>query len=34
MTPTTRALHEALIRAAKGMISAWEAWLKASSAKQ
>ena len=28
MTPATRALHEALIRCAKGMIAAWERWLK------
>lgn len=28
MTPATRALHESLIRAAKGMIAAWERWLK------
>ncbi len=29
MTPVTRALHETLIRLAKGMIKAWEAWLSA-----
>lgn len=28
MRPATRKLHEALIRLAKGAISAWEAWLK------
>ena len=28
MSPSTRALHEALIRMAKGMIKAWEEWLK------
>lgn len=28
MSPATRTLHEALIRLAKGMISAWETWLK------
>lgn len=28
MSPATRKLHEALIRLAKGMLSAWEAWLK------
>lgn len=27
MTPTTKALHEALIRLAKGAITAWETWL-------
>ena len=27
MSKSTRALHEALIRAAKGMIAAWEKWL-------
>ena len=27
MKPATRMLHEALIRALKGMISAWEKWL-------
>lgn len=27
MKPATRALHEALIRCAKGMITAWERWL-------
>jgi len=34
MTPSTRALHETLIRLAKGMIKAWEDWLKATSARQ
>ena len=29
MTPATRKLHEALIRLAKGVITAWEEWLKA-----
>lgn len=29
MNPATRALHKALIRLAKGMITAWEEWLKA-----
>jgi len=29
MTAPTRVLHEALIRLAKGMIDAWERWLKA-----
>ncbi len=28
MSAATRALHEALIRLAKGMLTAWEAWLK------
>lgn len=28
MSRTTRLLHESLIRAAKGAIAAWEAWLK------
>lgn len=28
MSSTTRKLHESLIRCAKGMIAAWEAWLK------
>lgn len=27
MTPTTRTFHEALIRLAKGAITAWENWL-------
>jgi hypothetical protein len=27
MNAATRELHEALIRLAKGMISAWEKWL-------
>lgn len=27
MTPQTRELHEALIRAVKGMVTAWERWL-------
>ena len=27
MSPSTRALHVALIRAVKGMIGAWEKWL-------
>lgn len=31
MTPATRKLHEALIRLAKGAISAWENWLKENS---
>jgi hypothetical protein len=29
MSPATRALHEGLIRALKGMLAAWESWLKA-----
>jgi len=29
MSAATLALHEQLIRLAKGMISAWENWLKA-----
>ena len=29
MKPATRQLHLALIRAAKAVITAWEAWLKA-----
>lgn len=33
MTPATRTLHEALIRCAKGVIAAWEKWLKEHSAK-
>ena len=28
MTGATRALHEQLIRLAKGMLRAWEEWLK------
>jgi len=28
MNPATAALHQALIRLAKGMISAWVEWLK------
>lgn len=28
MSDTTRKLHQTLIRLAKGMISAWEEWLK------
>jgi hypothetical protein len=28
MKPATRKLHEALIRFIKGMIAAWEIWLK------
>lgn len=28
MHPATRKLHEALIRLVKGMITAWEQWLK------
>jgi len=27
MTQSTRALHEALIRLCKGILSAWERWL-------
>lgn len=34
MTPATRSLHEALIRLAKGMIKAWEDWLKAAATRQ
>jgi hypothetical protein len=34
MTPETVALHETLIRLAKGMLGAWEAWLKAKKQKQ
>ena len=30
MKPATRRLHEALIRFAKGAITAWETWLKES----
>jgi hypothetical protein len=29
MKPATRKFHESLIRLAKGMLSAWEDWLKA-----
>lgn len=29
MTPATAALHQALIRAAKAALAAWEKWLKA-----
>lgn len=29
MTPSRIKLHETLIRLAKGMITAWEEWLKA-----
>lgn len=28
MKPSTIKLHQALIRLAKGMLSAWEAWLR------
>ena len=28
MKPSTRRLHETLIRLAKGMLTAWENWLK------
>lgn len=28
MKPSTKKLHEALIRLAKGAITAWETWLK------
>lgn len=28
MKPSTRKLHEALIRLAKGAVTAWEGWLK------
>jgi hypothetical protein len=31
MTEQTIALHKALIRAAKGMLKAWESWLEAES---
>lgn len=27
MSPTTRTLHEALIRLCKGILKAWETWL-------
>lgn len=30
MQPATKRLHEALIRLAKGMISAWEKWIQES----
>lgn len=29
MNPSTRRLHEALIRCAKSAIAAWESWLRA-----
>jgi hypothetical protein len=29
MTASTKKLHETLIRLAKGMVSAWEEWLRA-----
>lgn len=29
MTTATRTLHESLIRHAKGLITAWEEWLRA-----
>ena len=29
MTPATRELHETVIRLLKGVLSAWERWLKA-----
>jgi len=29
MNPATRALHEALIKLAKGVITAWERWVEA-----
>lgn len=28
MSPTTKTLHQALLRCAKGVIAAWEKWLK------
>lgn len=28
MSPSTRKLHEALLRLAKGACTAWESWLK------
>lgn len=28
MTPQTRRLHEQLIRLAKGMVKAWEEWVR------
>lgn len=28
MSPATRKFHETLIRLAKGMLTAWEEWLK------
>lgn len=31
MSEATRKLHQSLIRCAKGVISAWETWLKESS---
>lgn len=32
MTPATRRLHEQLIRLAKGMVKAWEEWVRDGSA--
>ena len=34
MPPATKAFHESLIRLAKGMIKAWEDWLKNQSPRQ
>lgn len=31
MTPATRELHETVIRLLKGVLTAWEKWLKAQS---
>lgn len=31
MTPATRELHETIIRLLKGVLSAWEKWLKSQS---
>ena len=31
MTPATRELHETIIRLLKGVLSAWEKWLKSHS---
>lgn len=30
MSPATRTLHETLIRLVKGMVKAWEEWVRAS----
>ena len=31
MSPATRELHETIIRLVKGIVTAWERWLKAQS---
>lgn len=34
MSPSTAILHQTLIRLAKGMIKAWEDWLKSNAPRQ